>query len=44
MNTMNFLDDIRSILIGKFEDMYILLSDQTSMQNATENCHELEPV
>ena len=42
MKAMNFQDDIPSIPIGDFKDHYVLVSDLTSMQDATENCHYLE--
>ena len=35
---MNFQDDIPSILIDNFKDYYVLVSDLTSSQAATENC------
>ena len=42
MKAMNFQDDIPSIPIDNFKDHYVLLSDLTSTQYATENCHYLE--
>ena len=44
MNAMNFQDDIPSIPIDDFKDHYVLVSDLTSMQGATENCLCLELV
>ena len=44
MKAMNFQDDIPSIPIDDFKDHYVLLFDLTSMQNATENFHYLDPV
>ena len=38
----NFQDDIPSIPIDKFKDDYVLVSEMTSMQDATENCHYSE--
>ena len=44
MKAMNFQDDNPSISIDDFEDHYVLLSDLTSIQDATENCHYSELV
>ena len=44
MKTMNFQDDIPSIPIDNFKDHYVVVSDLTSMQVATENCHYPELV
>ena len=44
MKAMNFQDDIPSIPIDDFKDHYVLVSDLTSMQDATENCHYPELV
>ena len=44
MKAMNFQDDIPSIPIDDFKDHYVLVSDLTSMQGATENCHYPELV
>ena len=44
MKAMNFQDDIPSIPIDDFEDLYVLVFDLTSIQDATENCHYLELV
>ena len=44
MKAMNFQDDIPSIPIDDFKDHYVLVFDSTSMQDATQNCHNLELV
>ena len=44
MKAMNFQDDIPSIPINNFNDHYVLVSDLTSTQDATENCHYPELV
>ena len=44
MKAMNFQDDIPSIPIDEFKDLYMLVFDLTSMQDATENCHYPELV
>ena len=44
MKAMNFQDDIPSIPIDNFKDHYVLVSDLTSKQDATENCHYPELV
>ena len=44
MKAMNFQDDIPSIPIDNFKDHYVLVSDLTSMQDATEKCHYPELV
>ena len=44
MKAMNFQDDIPSIPIDDFKDLYVLVFDLTSMQDATENCHYPELV
>ena len=44
MKAMNFQDDIPSIPNDNFKDHYVLVSDLTSMQDATENCHYPELV
>ena len=44
MKAMNFQDDIPSIPIVDFKNHYALVFDLTSMQDATENCHYLEPI
>ena len=44
MNATNFQDDIPSIQIDKFKNHYVLESDLTSMQDATEKCHYPELV
>ena len=36
---MNFQDDIASLPVDKFKDLYVLVFDLTSMQDATEHCH-----
>ena len=41
---MNFQDDIPSIPIDNFKDLYVLVFDLTSMQDVTENCHYAELV
>ena len=42
MKARNFPDDIPSIHIHNSIDLYVLVFDLTSMQNATESCHYLE--
>ena len=42
MKAMTFQDDIPSIPVDNFIDHYVLVSDLTSMQDATEHCHYLE--
>ena len=44
MKAMNFQDDIPSIPIDDFKDHYVLVSELTSMQDATEKCHYPELV
>ena len=44
MKAMNFQDDIPSTPIDDFKDDYVLVFDLTSMQDATENCHNPELV
>ena len=44
MKAMNSQDDIPSIPIDNFKDHYVLVSDLTSMQDATENCNYPELV
>ena len=44
MKPMNFQDDIPSIPIDKFKNHFKLVSDSTSMQDATENCQNPELV
>ena len=44
MKAMNFQTDIPSIPIHDFKDHYVLVFDLTSMQDATENCHNPELV
>ena len=39
MKAINFQDDIPSVPIDNFKDLYVLVFDLTSMQDATENCH-----
>ena len=39
MKAMNFQDDIPSIPVDNFKDLYVLVFDLTSMQDATEHCH-----
>ena len=39
MKAMNFQDDIPSIPIDDFKDLYVLVFDLTSIQDATEICH-----
>ena len=39
MKAMNFQDDIPSIPVSNFKDLYVLVFDLTSMQDATEHCH-----
>ena len=41
---MNFQDDIPSILFDNFKDYYVLVSDVTSSQAATEKCFYTELV
>ena len=41
---LNFQDDIPSIPIDNFKDYYVLVSDLTSSQAATENCYYPELV
>ena len=36
---MIFQDDITSIPIDNVKDLFVLVFDYTSMQNATETCH-----
>ena len=38
MNAMNFPDDIPSLPTDNFKDIYVIVFDLTSMQDATENC------
>ena len=42
MKAMSFQDDNPSIPIIDFEDHYAVVSDLTSMQDTTENCHYSE--
>ena len=44
MKAMNFQDDIPSIPIHDFKDLYVLVFDLTSMQDAAENFHYHELV
>ena len=44
MKAMNFQDDIPSIPIDDFKDHYVLVFHLSSMQDASEKCHYLEPV
>ena len=44
MKTMNFQDDIPSILIDSFKNHLLLLFDLTSIQDANEICHYAELV
>ena len=44
MKAVKFLDDILSIPIDNLKDYFVLVFFSTSMQDATENCHYLEPV
>ena len=44
MKTMNFQDDISSILFSFFKDHFNLVLDLISVQDTTENCHYREPV
>ena len=37
-----FQEDIPSVPIDDFKDHYVLVFDLTSMQDATENCHDPE--
>ena len=39
MKAMNFQDDISLFPINNFKNLYVLVFDLTSMQDATENCH-----
>ena len=39
MKAMNFQDDTPSVPVDNFTDHYIIVSDLTSMQDATEHCH-----
>ena len=39
MNSMIIQDDIFSLSIDNFKDLYVLVFDLTSMQDATENYH-----
>ena len=39
VTTMNFQDDIPLIPIDIFQDHYVLVSDLTSIHDATENCY-----
>ena len=39
MKIMNFQDDFPSIPVDSFKDLYVLVFDMTSMQDATEHCH-----
>ena len=39
MKTMNFQDDISSILFDNFRYDYVMVFHLTSKQDATENCH-----
>ena len=44
MKTINFQHEIPSIPLDDFKDLYVLVFDLTSMQDATENCHYPELV
>ena len=44
MKAMNFEDGILSIPFKIFKSHYVLMFDLTSMQDATENCHDSELV
>ena len=44
MKAMNFQDDIPSIPIDNFKDLFVLVLDLNSIQDATENCHYPELV
>ena len=44
MKAMNFQNDIPSIPVDIFKDHHVLVSDLTSMQDATGNCHYPELV
>ena len=44
MKAMNFQDDNPSTAIDDFKDLYVLVFDLTSMQDATEKCHYPELV
>ena len=44
MKAKNFEDDIPSISIDNSENHYLLVFDLSSMQDATENCHDPELV
>ena len=39
MKAMNFQDDNPSIPVDNFKDLYVLVFDLTSMQDATGHCH-----
>ena len=39
MKAINFQDDIPSIPIDNFQDLYVLVFDLTSLQDAAEHCH-----
>ena len=39
MKAKKFQDDIPTIPVDKFKDLYVLVFDLTSMQDATEHCH-----
>ena len=39
MKALNFQDDNPSIPSDNFQDLYVLVFDLTSMQDATEHCH-----
>ena len=36
---MNFQDDIPSFPVDNFKDLYVLVFDLSSMQDATKQCH-----
>ena len=42
MKAMNFQDDTPSIPVDNFDDHYVLVSDLTSKQDATEHCYSPE--
>ena len=44
MKAMNFQDDMPSIPIDNFKDLFVLVFDLNSMQDAAENCHYPELV
>ena len=44
MKTINCRHAIPSIPINNFKDHYVLVFDLTLMQDATENCHQLQLV